>query len=132
MKKILALCCVTALIFGLAGCGSFAGWGPMGHASKVDLSSNNFTVLKSNVSGSATVSVLFPLPIPFTQFGLPLGDSDLYRLAMKNLKEKIDSGKESKENIGLVNLTVDETLKHYVWMYGWKTVTITADVVKFR
>lgn len=131
MKKILVTIAITTMIFGLSGCGNFAGYGPGGHSTQVTLEDNNFTVLQTGVEGTATVTVLFPalgaLGVPSAPAGLPLGDAALYDLAMKNLRSKL----ANKSNVGLVNITVDERLKHFA-VIGWKTLTITADVVQFK
>ncbi|RME83602.1 MAG: hypothetical protein D6785_06520 [Planctomycetota bacterium] len=129
MKKCLSMLGLFVLLVSLSGCGGFVGWGPMGHGSKVALQKKNFSVIQTNVTGDATVMVLFPFDLPFIgQMGLPLGEADLYAKAMKNLRSKI---KNANQNVGLVNLTIDEKLKHFV-VIGWKTVTITADVVQFQ
>ena len=131
MKKILVTLVITTMIFGFTGCGTFAGYGPGSHSSQVTLEDGNFTVVQSGVEASATVTVLFPalgaLGIPGGPAGLPLGDAALYQRAMDQLRGQI----KDNSNVGLVNLTVDERLKHFA-IIGWKTVTITADVVKFK
>jgi hypothetical protein len=127
MRKVAALVCLTAML-SLAGCGGFGGLGPAGHGTSVTLHSKNFTVLKSNVKGEATVMVLFPMNIPFLgPGGLPLGEADLYHKAIAQLKK--NAGGDG-DNTGYVNLTVDTKLKSFV-VVGWVTVTVTADVVKF-
>jgi hypothetical protein len=122
------------LFFGLAavilatGCGAFGGYGPMGHNTSVTLDNKNFQVIETGVTGTASVGVLLPMSIPMIgELGLPLGDANLYKLAMEDLKTKLND----KENIGLVNISVDSKLIHYV-VYGTKTITIIADVVKFN
>ena len=118
---------VLFLLFPL-GCGSIHGAGPLGHTSEVNLAGKNFTVIQTNVQGSASVFILFPLRLPWIgELGLPFGNADLYKRAMDDLRSKV----ETSQNIGFVNLTVDEKLKHF-FLFGWKTVTVTADVVQFQ
>lgn len=129
MKKFLLLSALLALTLSNTGCAIFGGYGPLGHSTTVTLSKNNFTVIKTNVKGTAKVMVLFPtsLPVLGVKMGIPLGNTNLYKQAMEELRQQLPK----KENVGLVNVTVDTKLTSYIF-FGYHSLTITADVVQFH
>jgi predicted small lipoprotein YifL len=128
MRKAFLFLSLAAIVFAITGCGAFGGLGPLGHSTNVTLDNKNFQVIQSGIMGQASVQVLFPVNFPMIgELGFPLGDANLYKLAMEDLRTKLPK----KENIGLVNISVDSKLVHYL-VIGTKTITITADVVEFN
>ena len=130
--RLVRLSAVIALAAGVlffAGCAAPSGWGPMGHGTTTVLKKANFKVSKVNVNKSVEVPMLFGIHANLAGFhltlaGIPLGDYELWKLAMKELSNEAGSGH-------LVNVSSDYTVTSYFWIFNIHKLTLTADVVEF-
>ncbi|MEQ9377641.1 MAG: hypothetical protein RIG68_20815 [Imperialibacter sp.] len=139
MKKsnsILAMATIIALMLG--GCAS-TGVTTSGHLTNVELSSPNFRIVATNVSGEASNKGVFGVSYGFgmaaSQLALiPLGnDRLLYKNAMKQLWDNFEAanGPVTNRKLALVNVRYDsESLN--VFFYTKVTAVVVADVVEFQ
>ena len=115
IKSIILI--ITILL--LSSCGVNNGGMGMANLTQVNLSDNNFKIVK-NVSGEASsIWVLY--------FG-PFSDTALVASAKENMLENANlSGSQA-----LANMTWDVTIQTIFGLITTKTVYMTADVVEFK
>ena len=105
--------------FLLAGCaGSMGSYSPC-NDTQVQLSEANYRIIQSGVTGESQCWYFLSL--------IPAGNTELYKMAMDNLRSKI---KVKDKSIAIVNVTQDLTIYNYILMSGQR-LTITADIVEF-
>lgn len=137
MKKILIFCLSGVLLL-FAGCGS-TGVTASGHVTNVQLTSPNFRVVATNVSGEASSEAVLGISYGFgmtaTQLALiPLTDNRmLYKTAMQKLWSGFEAsnGAIANRRLALVNVRYDsESLN--LFFYTKVTTVVVADVVEFQ
>ena len=111
-------CCVIILI--LNSCGMTRGNLGNENSTVVNLSKNNFKIIKT-AEGEATAHTVLGI------FGF--NHKDLYNQAKKNLIVNADLNGQSK---ALINFTVDESTHiGFLGLFNRKTITISAQVIEF-
>lgn len=110
------------IIFCLLGCSYFATFSPpVMQETKIILKENDFSINKTNLTGSASVAFLFGI--------IPLGDERLYSRALANLYIGVE-----KDIIGtssqLLNWSVDDMKFNYLF-FTLNKVVFRADLMTF-
>lgn len=122
----------------LSGCAT-TGLTTSSHLTNVELSSKNYQLIATNVTGEATsegvLGASFGVGIGATQFSfIPITtDRALYQIAMQNLWSNFEgqNGKVANRTLALVNLRYDsETLNTF--LYTRLRVVVVSDVVEFK
>lgn len=138
MKNEISTILFLGICVMMAGCGS-TGLTASAHITNVQLTSPNFKVVATNVSGQASsravLGVSYGLGPGATQFALiPLtNDRALYKRAMKDLWANFESSNGSAPNrkLALVNLRYDSESLNLLF-YTTVTTVIVADVIEFQ
>jgi hypothetical protein len=138
MKKSISILSIIALVSVLGGCAS-AGLTASTHRTNVGLSSNNYRIVATNVSGEASsegiLGASFGIGMGASQFALiPLtSNRTLYKNAMLNLWANFEAknGSAIDHTFALVNLRYDaESLNTF--FYTKVKIVVIADVVEFK
>jgi hypothetical protein len=138
MKNLsfIIVCLISVLL--LDGCAS-TGLTASSHVTNIQLTSPNFKVIATNVSGeassSAVLGVSYGFGIATTQLALiPIGkERMLYKTAMKNLWTNFEAtnGVVKNRRLALVNVRYDsESLN--LFFYTRVTTAVVADIVEFE
>jgi len=129
---------LLGLAVSLTGCftsGTFLS----GHVTNVQLAEANYTIVATNVQGTATAGYLFG--VSGSRFGLstnalalvPIsGEPQLYQAALADLWRNIESeyGTVEGERLALVNVRYDVDALNLL-VYTQPTLTVRADVIEF-
>ncbi len=119
MKRTITIFSILTLAAIICGCGSTIGMYPSIAETQTQLNQSNYKVIQTGVTGSASAWYFLNV--------IPLGDSELYKRAMNDIRMKVSTGSRS---YSFVNVTQDVSLVTY-FIVSKSTVTITADVVEF-
>ncbi len=138
LQRALIIVSVGVSFFLFNGCSS-AGLTASGHVTNVQLTSPNFRVVATNVSGEADskgiFGVSYGLGVATTQLTLiPLTeDRMLYKRAIQNLWSDFEAahGTVSNRRLALVNVRYDSEMLN-LFFYTRVTTVIVADVVEFE
>jgi hypothetical protein len=129
---------LLGLAVSLTGCftsGTFLS----GHVTNVQLTEANYTVVATDVHGSATAGYLFGVSggrLGLSSNALALvrvsGDRQLYQAALTDLWRNIESeyGTVEGERLALVNVRYDVDALNLL-VYTQPTLTVRADVIEF-
>jgi hypothetical protein len=115
--KIAALASAIALLSGCASIGNFKG---QATNTVVNLNSNNYKVIKTEVTGASSGFFLLGL-IPFK--------SPTYREAKANLYQEIGAPLEGR-SVAFANQTEDISSMYFI-LFSIPKVTVTADLIEF-
>lgn len=118
MKKLLAFLLLVAVI---CGCTASQGSMKQDNNTAVNLSKNNYTVVKAGAKGEST---------GFCLFGFICFISPNYAEAKTNLYSSSNEKLEGR-SIALANQTQDHS-SLYLVLFSIPKVTITADIVEFK
>jgi hypothetical protein len=138
MKKSISILSILAFVSVLGSCAS-AGLTASTHRTNVGLSSNNYRIVATNVSGEASsegiLGASFGVGMGASQFALiPLtSNRTLYKNAMQNLWANFEAknGSAVDHTFALVNLRYDsESLNTF--FYTKVKIVVIADVVEFK
>lgn len=138
MKKSISFLLIFVIISILGGCAS-TGLTTSTHVTNVGLSSNNYQIVATNISGEASsagiVGISLAIGLGGTQFAIiPLSSNrTLYKNAMQNLWTNFEAtnGSAAGRTLALTNLRYDsETLNTVV--YTKIKIVVIADVVEFK
>lgn len=138
MKKPILIVSFVAIGIILDGCAS-AGLTASLHNTNVKLSTNNYTIIATGVTGEASsegvLGISYGVGMGAAQFSLiPLTPNrTLYKNAMQNLWDtfEVKNGKVVGRTLALANLRYDaETLNTF--FYTKVKVAVIADVVEFK
>jgi hypothetical protein len=138
MKKSISILSFIAFVSILGGCAS-TGLTASTHLTNVGLSSNNYRIVATNVSGEASSAGILGASIGVgvgaSQFALiPItSNRALYKNAMQNLWANYEAknGSAVDHTLALVNLRYDaETLNTF--FYTKVKIVVIADVVEFK
>lgn len=119
VQRQVALCAICiAVIVAASGCTS-SGTFPSTSATQVDLSKNNYRVVKANAVGSSSGFKLFMfIPIVPTR----------YSTAMSNLQKQ--AGVAEGRAQAMVNVTQEES-SLYLLLFSIPKLTVRADIIEF-
>lgn len=138
MKNLLLSVSLLTVALFLNGCSS-TGLTTSTHITNVQLTSPNFRVVATNVSGEASsnavLGVSYGLGMATAQFALiPITkDRMLYKIAIKNLWTNFETanGAAANRKLALVNVRYDSEALN-LFFYTKVTTVIVADVVEFQ
>ena len=118
IRTVAGLCFLASLL-SLAGCGASLGNYSTCAETQTQLSRGNFKVVQTGVRGYAECWYLFST--------IPLGDMELFKMAMDMLKAKANTvGKPT----AIINVTQDVSIKSFV-VVSRQSLTLTGDVIEF-
>ena len=120
MKKIYALMIFTLIAIGVSGCASTGEFRGQGTTAGVNLSKNNYKIIKAAAMGESSGFRLLGI-IPFA--------SPTYAEAKASLYTSVGQSLEGR-SIALVNQTEDKSLNYYI-LFAIPKITITADVIEY-
>jgi hypothetical protein len=138
MKKSISVFAIVAIAYISSGCMA-TGVTSSTHLTNVGLSSSNYKIVATNMSGEATsggiLGVSFGVGMAGVQYSvIPLTpDRTLYKNAMQNLWTNFESknGGATGRTLALTNLRYDaETFN--IFFYTKIKVVVIADVVEFK
>jgi len=138
MKKSISILSFIAIASFFSGCAS-AGFNASAHLTNVGLSSNNYRIVATNVTGEASsagiLGASFGMGIHALQFSIiPItANRTLYKNAMQDLwtNFELKNGKPTDRTLALVNLRYDAEALNTLFYTKMKVVVI-ADVVEFK
>jgi len=120
MKQIHSLIVFSVLAFCISGCASSGEFRGQGTTAGVNLSKNNYKIIKAAAMGESR-GFRFLGIIPFT--------SPTYSEAKASLYASVGQAMEGR-SIALVNQTEDRSFDYYI-LFSLTKMTLTADVIEF-